>query len=149
MKARGRFHFSLATVLRVRSLREEQARLELARTLMLLERSRQALKDTERRLAQHLAALHRSAAQAMDGKDYQLHFAYLHYLKDALQGWRSRLAQEEAEAGRQKLKLRQLHQERRLLANLREKKLARFNQVQARTLEKETETVVLLRWSRR
>lgn len=146
MKARGRFQFSLATVLRVRSLREEQARLELARTLMLLERTRQALKDTEHQLAQHLAALHRSAAQAMDGKDYQLQAAYLQYLKDALQGWRSREAQEEAEAERQKLKLRQLHQERRLLANLREKKLARFNREEARTLEKETEAAVLLRW---
>lgn len=44
MSPAPRFRFSLETVLKVRGIREEQARHELALTIKRLERSRQALK---------------------------------------------------------------------------------------------------------
>ncbi len=144
-----RFRFSLEPVLRVRSLREEQARLELALAVARLERARQALKDTKRLFARHLAALQDAAAQGISWQDYLSHTAYLSYLKDALQSWRSRLAQEEAETERQKLHLRHLHQERRLLSDLKERKFARFRREVDKAMEKETEAGVLQRWEYR
>ena len=46
MKSGGRFRFPLEVVLKVRTLREEQARLALAKAQNQLTRSRQALSDT-------------------------------------------------------------------------------------------------------
>jgi flagellar export protein FliJ len=143
-----RFRFPLESVLRVRVLREEEARLELARSLMRLERSRQALRDTERRFAGTLANLRGSVAGSLAAPDYQMHANYLEHLKGAIQGWKARIEQEEAEIERQKLRLQRLHQERRLLANLRDKKYAQFQREFARTLEKEGEAAVLQRWPR-
>jgi flagellar export protein FliJ len=136
----------LDTALRVRRLREEQARLELARALMRLERSRQALRDTERLFAEELAALHGTVAQAVTAQDYQMHAGYLDHLKGAIQGWRARIVQEEAEVERQRLHLQRLHQERRLLSQLREKKYVQFKREVAKSLEKEVESGILQRW---
>ncbi len=47
MKTGGRFRFPLETVLKVRALREDLARLELARAQGLVARTRQALAETE------------------------------------------------------------------------------------------------------
>lgn len=146
MSPLGRFRFSLDTVLRVRGLREEQARLELARALMRLECSRQALRDTERLFAEKLDALHGTVTKAVTAQDYRIHAGYLDHLKGALQGWRARIFQEEGEVERQKLHLQRLHQERRLLAQLREKKYALFKREVTQTLEKEVEAGILQRW---
>ena len=145
----GRFRFPLETVLRVRELREEQARLQLARSLLNLERSREALRDTERRFAETLKNLRAIMSGALAAQDYQMHAYYLEHLKEAVQGWKTRLEQEEAEIERQKLHLQRLHQERRLLSNLRDKKFAQFQRELAKTLEKEREEGVLQRWPRR
>lgn len=146
MSPLSRFRFPLETVLRVRELREEQARLQLARSLMNLERSRQALRDTERLFAETLAILQGDMASALAAQDYRMHANYLDHLKDAIQGWKTRLEQEEVEVQKQKLHLQRLHQERRLLSNLRDKKFAQFQRELAKTLEKEGEAGVLQRW---
>ncbi|MBW1991378.1 MAG: flagellar export protein FliJ [Deltaproteobacteria bacterium] len=141
-----RFHFPLETVLRVRELREEQARLELARALARLEKSRQVLQDMERQLVEKLGTLHRTAAEEMEAPDYQLHADYLDHLQEAIQTWQARLAQEEREVEELKLKLEQLYQERRLLARLKEKQYAHFRREVEKVLEKEAEAGVLQRW---
>ena len=146
MSPRGRFRFSLETVLRVRELREEQARLELARALKRLEHSRRALRDTERLLAEKLDALYGTIAEEMAAQDYQIHTDYLDYLNEAIQGWQARIIQEEGEAERQKLQLQRLHQERRLLSQLKEKQYTHFKWEEAKILEKELEAGVLQRW---
>jgi flagellar protein FliJ len=142
----GRFRFSLDTVLRVRELREEQARLELARLYLRLERSRRALVDTERLFAESLAALEGTIAQTVSAQDYQLHARFLDHLKGAVQGWREQIAREEADIERQRLHLQRLHQEQRLLSRLKEKKYAQFKREAARILEKEIEALTLCRW---
>jgi flagellar protein FliJ len=148
MSPLGRFRFSLDTVLRVRELREEQARLELARLYLRLERSRRALRDTERLFAESLAALQGTIAQAVSAQDYRLHARFLDHLKGAVQGWREQIAREEAEIERQRLHLQRLHQERRLLSQFRGKKFAQFKRETARILEKEIEALTLCRWPR-
>ena len=142
----GRFRFSLETVLRVRELREEQARLELARALVHLEQSRRALRDTERLFAGKLDALRGAMAGEVNAQDFHMHAGYLEHLKGAMQGWRTRISREEAEIERQKVKVRRLYQERRLLSNLKEKHYLHFKREQAKGLEKESEAAVLYRW---
>ena len=149
MSPLSRFRFPLETVLRVRELREEEARLQLVRTIMSLERSRQALRDTERRFIETLAIFQGNMVSPLASQDYRIHANYLDRLKGTIQDWRTRLEQEEAEVQRQRLHLNQLHRERRLLLNLREKKFAQFQRELAKTLEKEAEATVLQRWPQR
>lgn len=144
----GRFRFSLETVLRVRELREEQARLQLARSLRNLERRRQALQDTEHRLANTLAAWQEDLERALTFPEYRRRINYLDRLKGVIQIWKWQLEQEEAEVQRQKLHLLQLHRERRLLSNLRDKKFAQFQREVAKIQEKEGDEAVLQRWPR-
>jgi|UniRef100_A0A7C5AKG9 flagellar FliJ protein len=142
------FRFPLETVLRVRRLREEQARLELAQAQGQLARSYQALKETEILIRRVSAAFKERASRLWTAPDYQMVFRYLEHLKVSLQGWQERIAQEEAWV-REKLKLlEQRHQECRLLERLREKKYAEFRRDLASYLESQTEAMVLARWSR-
>jgi flagellar FliJ protein len=148
MSPLGRFRFPLETLLRVRKLKEEQARLQLGRSLLNLERSHQALQHTERLFGETLRELRANMSEALAAQDYQMHTLFLEHLKEAVQGWRNRIEQEQAEIAQLKLHLQKLHQERRLLSNLREKKFAQFQRELARTLEKEVEEGVLQRWLR-
>jgi|UniRef100_A0A7C3SK71 flagellar export protein FliJ len=145
MSLSARFRFPWETVLRIRSLREEQARLELNRLVLRLERTRQALMETESLWAQHWVTLQKTATQPMAAQDYQIHTAYLNRLKANLRGWQTRLAEEKAEIARQKLRLQHYYQERRLLSQLRNKKFAQFKRELAKFLEKEAEAGVLQR----
>ena len=52
MKTGGRFRFPLETVLKVRVLREDLARLELARAQGQVARTRQALTETEAHISE-------------------------------------------------------------------------------------------------
>ncbi len=146
MIPRARFRFSLETVLRVRVLREEQARLELVRALAHLERSRMALRDTERLLAEELHAWHGAIALAVTVPDYQIQACYLEHLKGAIQEWRLRISRQKAEIEEQQRRVQLLYQERRLLANLRKKQYLHFKREIAKGLEKEAEAAVLSRW---
>lgn len=147
MNSCGRFRFSLETLLKVRGLREEQARLELARALVRLELSRRALADSERLLAEKVDTLQSLMAQEVAVEDYQMHTRYLEHLQGALQGWRARISREEAEIEEQKRRVQRLYQERRLLSNLKEKYYLRFKRELAKRLEKEAEAGVICRWS--
>jgi flagellar export protein FliJ len=86
------------------------------------------------------------ARGALAAQDYQIHADYLDHLNEAIQGWQARIIQEEGEVERQKLQLQRLHQERRLLSQLKEKQYAHFKREEAKILEKELEAGVLQRW---
>jgi flagellar export protein FliJ len=122
MNAGGRFRFPLETVLKVRTLREEQARLELGRAHSQLARSRQALADTEAHILGALNRLKEATSRNWKADEYQMIFSYLEHLRMAREGWQERVAQEEAVVAEKTLALEKRHQERRLLEKLREKK---------------------------
>jgi flagellar biosynthesis chaperone FliJ len=86
MNAGGRFRFPLETVLKVRTLREEQARLELARAHGQLARSRQALADTEAHIAGALNRLKEATSRHWKAPEYQMVFRYLEHLRLAREG---------------------------------------------------------------
>lgn len=143
-----RFKFSLETVLKVRSLREEQARLELAQALVRLEKSRAAMAEAQRHLAKGVAEFQGAPGRMWPAQDYQLLRGYLEHLKTAIQGWREQIVRQETEVREKQLNLERLHQERRLLARLRERKYWEFRREAAKFWEKETEAMVLSRWGR-
>jgi flagellar protein FliJ len=146
MKAGGRFRFPLETVLKVRTLREEQARLALARAQTQLARSRQALSDTINLMAGTLERM--KEATSLHASEYQLVLRYLDHLKMAREGWRDQVAQDETVVSEKMQALQKCHQERRLLENLRQKKYAEFRRELMKFLENQTEALVVTRWAR-
>jgi flagellar export protein FliJ len=148
MKTGGRFRFPLETVLKVRTLREEQARLELARAQNQLARSRQALADTEAHILGALNRLKEASSRKWKASEYQMVFRYLEHLKLAREGWQEQVAREEAAVEEKMLALKKYHQERRLLENLRGKKYLAFRRELTKLLENQSEAIVLARWSR-
>lgn len=148
MKAAGRFRFSLETVLKVRTLREDQARLALTQAQAQLARSRQALAQTEAKFLEVLNRLKGTTSQDWRAPEYQLVCGYLEHLKVARDGWRKQVSQEEAEVAKKIVVLEKCHQERRLLENLRGKKFLEFRRELNKFLENQTEAIVLARWSK-
>ena len=147
MSPAPRFRFSLEAVLKVRGIREEQARHELALSIQRLERSRQALADTEQRADHLLADLRSPRIKEWLPEDFQMFKEYLGHLKSAIVGWQERISEEEAEVEQKRLDLKRLHQERRLLEQLRAKKYAQYKREIMKVWEKETEAITLARWS--
>jgi len=147
MKASGRFHFPLETVLKVRTLREEQARLELARAQSQLARSRQALTETEAHIFGVLQRMKQAASRKWKASEYQMVFRYIEHLKQARQGWQEQVAREETVVAEKMQALEKSHQERRLLENLRGKKYLEFRRELTKFLENQNEAIVLARWS--
>lgn len=146
MRPQTRFRFPLATVLKVSRLREEAARLRLAQALARVAASRRALEETENLLAKRLAAFGGEASRSFSPEDFLLHLRHLEHLSRALAGWRERLAQEEAEAERERQTLLKHHQQTRLLEKLRDKAWASFRRELARKQDRETEATVLSRF---
>lgn len=147
MKTGGRFRFPLETVLKVRSLREEQARLELAQAQSQLARSRKALTETEALISGTLTQMKGTTTRNWRASEYQLVFRYLEHLKLAQEGWREQVSREENVVAEKILALEKCHQERRLLENLYDKKLAEFRRELTKFLEQQSEALVLARWS--
>ena len=147
MKTGGRFRFPLETVLKVRSLREEQARLELAQAQNQLARSHQALTETEALISGALTRMKEVKTRNWQASEYQMVFRYLEHLKQAREGWREQVAREEEIVAEKILALEKCHQERRLLENLRDKKYAEFRRELTKFLENQSEAIVLARWS--
>jgi flagellar protein FliJ len=146
MKSGGRFRFPLEAVLKVRTLREEQARLALAKAQNQLARSRQALSDTVNLMAGTLERM--KGATSLHAYEYQLVLRYLDHLKMAREGWRDQVAQDETVVSEKMQALQKCHQERRLLENLRQKKFAEFRRELMKFLENQTEALVVTRWAR-
>lgn len=147
MKSGGRFRFPLETVLKVRSLREEQAQQELARARGQLARSRQALTETKALISGVLTQMKEVKNRNWQASEYQLVFRYLEHLKLAQEGWREQVSREETVVAEKMLVLEKCHQERRLLENLREKKYAEFRRELTKFLENQSEAIVMARWS--
>jgi flagellar protein FliJ len=145
MKSGGCFRFPLEVVLKVRTLREEQARLELARAQSRLARSRQALSETGALISGALDRMKKATSQK--ASEYQLVFRYLEHLKVAQEGWREQVAQEEILVAEKIQALKKSHQERRLLENLREKRYLEFRQELTKDLQNQSEALVLARWT--
>ncbi len=146
MKSGGRFRFPLEVVLKVRTLREEQARLELARAQSRLARSRQALSETGALISGALDRMKKATSQK--ASEYQLAFRYLEHLKVAQEGWREQVAQEEILLAEKIQALKKSHQERRLLENLREKRYLEFRRELTKNLQNQSEALVLARWTK-
>ncbi len=147
MKTGSRFRFPLETVLKVRSLREEQARMALAQAQRQLARSRQALTETEALISGTLTRMKEATLQEWQASEYQMIFRYLEHLKSAREGWLEQVSREETVVAEKLSALEKCHQERRLLENLREKKQAEFRRELAKYLENQSEAIVLARWS--
>lgn len=146
MKSGGRFRFPLEAVLKVRTLREEQARLALAKAQNQLARSRQALSDTINLMAGTLERM--KEATSLHASEYQLVLRYLDHLKMAREGWRDQVGRDETVVTEKMQALQKCHQERRLLENLRQKKYAEFRRELMKFLENQTEALVVTRWAR-
>ncbi len=146
MKSGGRFRFPLEAVLKVRTLREEQAQLTLAKAQNQLARSRQALSDTLNLMAGTLERMKESTS--LHASEYQLVLRYLDHLKMAREGWRDQVGRDETVVTEKMQALQKCHQERRLLENLRQKKYAEFRRELMKFLENQTEALVVTRWAR-
>ncbi len=146
MKSGGRFRFPLEAVLKVRTLREEQARLALAKAQNQLARSRQALRETISFMAGTLERM--KEATSLHASEYQLVLRYIDHLKMAREGWRDQVGRDETVVTEKMQALQKCHQERRLLENLRQKKYAEFRRELMKFLENQTEALVVTRWAR-
>ena len=142
----GRFRFSLETVLKVRGLREEQAKLQVALAEKELERSRLALEQTKERRRQLVADLD-SGVKEWTPQEFSLFKAYLEHLKITLDDLQNRIAEQIADLQEKREVLKQRYQERRLLEKLKEKHYAIFRREMRKLMENETEAIVLGRWN--
>jgi flagellar FliJ protein len=145
MSPGGRFRFSLETVLKVRGLREEQAKWEVARAQQELAQSRRALTQTQD-LRRRLLADLQSGEKEWTPPDFRIFKSYMEHLKTAVEGLKQRIAEQEVELQEKKEILKQRYQERRLLEQLRQKQYAKFRREMMKVMEKETEAIVLGRW---
>lgn len=142
----GRFRFSLETVLKVRGLREEQAKAEVARAQQELERSRRALRETLELQSRKMAEL-AAGDKEWTPQDFIIFRAYLEHLKTAVVGFKQRIEEQEAAVQEKKEILKKRYQERRLLEQLRQKHYAAYRRELMKDMEKETEAIVLGRWN--
>ncbi|RJR36403.1 MAG: hypothetical protein C4567_13920 [Deltaproteobacteria bacterium] len=142
----GRFRFSLETVLKVRGLREEQAKAEVARAQQELERSRRALRETLELQSRKMAELE-AGDKEWTPQDFIIFRAYLEHLKTAVEGFKQRIEEQEAAVQERKEILKKRYQERRLLEQLRQKHYAAYRRELMKDMEKETESIVLGRWN--
>jgi flagellar protein FliJ len=147
MKSGSRFRFPLETVLKVRTLREDLARLELARAQGQLVRSRQALTDTESHIAAALSRIKEGTTHGWKASEYQMLFRYVDHLRLARAGWLEQITRDETTVAEKMRALEKCHQERRLLENLRSKRYSEFRREMAKVLEKQNEAIVLARWT--
>lgn len=147
MSSGGRFRFSLETVLKVRGLREEQAKLEVALAQKELERTRVALAQTQD-LRQKLLGDLEPGEKEWTPQDFRIFRSYLDHLKTSVEGLKQRIQDQEVEVKNKREVLKQRYQERRLLERLREKQYALFRREMMKIMEKETEAIVLGRWNR-
>ena len=147
MSPAGRFRFSLETVLKVRGLREEQARWEVARAQTELERTRRALAETKALRARLTADL-QSGEREWTPQDFCIFKSYLDHLKSAVEGFKQKVEEQKAALQEKMEVLKQRYQERRLLEQLREKQYAIYRRELMKVMEKETEAIVLGRWNR-
>jgi len=147
MSPGSRFRFSLETVLKVRGLREEQAKWEVARAQQELERSRRALGQTQDLRSRLLADL-QSGEKEWTPQEFRIFKSYMEHLKTAVEGLKQKIAGQEVELQEKNEILKQRYQERRLLEQLRQKQYARFRREMMKVMEKETEAIVLGRWNR-
>ncbi|OGP72439.1 MAG: flagellar export protein FliJ [Deltaproteobacteria bacterium RBG_13_60_28] len=147
MSPGSRFRFSLETVLKVRGLREEQAKWEVARAQQELERSRRALGQTQDLRSRLLADL-QSGEKEWTPQEFRIFKSYMEHLKTAVEGLKQKIAEQEVELQEKNEILKQRYQERRLLEQLRQKQYARFRREMMKVMEKETEAIVLGRWNR-
>ncbi|MEW6658353.1 MAG: flagellar FliJ family protein [Thermodesulfobacteriota bacterium] len=145
MSRGGRFRFSLETVLKVRGLREEQARWEVARVQNELERTRRGLAETKD-LRARLAAELQTGEREWTLEDFRIFKTYLEHLKTTVDGFEQRVAEQKIELQEKMEVLTKRYQERRLLEQLREKQYALFRRELMKTMEKETEAIVLGRF---
>jgi len=147
MKTAGRFRFPLETVLKVRTLREDLARLELARAQGQLARSRQALTETEIHISATLNRIKEPTERNWKAPEYQMVFRYIEHLKLARQGWQEQVTRDENVVAEKMRALEKCHQERRLLENLWGKRYLEFRRELTKSLENQSEAIVLARWS--
>ena len=147
MKTGGRFRFPLETVLKVRVLREDLARLELARAQGQVARTRQALTETEAHISEATNRMQEGGERHWKPSEYQMLFRYIDHLKMARQGWQEQLAREETAVAEKMRALEKCHQERRLLENLRKKRYTEFRRDLTKFLDDQNEAIVLARWS--
>lgn len=145
MSGGGRFRFSLETVLKVRGLREEQAKLQVALAEKEVERSRRALEQTRERRRQMVADLD-SGVKEWTPQDFSIFKSYLEHLKITVDDLQKRIEEQQADVQQKKEVLKQRYQERRLLERVREKHYAQFRRELRKLMENETEAIVLGRW---
>ncbi|RLA88096.1 MAG: flagellar export protein FliJ [Deltaproteobacteria bacterium] len=139
------FRFKLDTLLRVRQLREDQARLELARLLNILAETRQTLTDSMTLKAKLLAKWHQALEKSLSGADYQLFQNYWGFLQQSIAALKEDIKRQEGQIQSQREKLVKLSQERRLLEKLKNKKRIIFKRQQTAQMQKEADEIALLR----
>jgi flagellar FliJ protein len=145
MNRGGRFRFSLETVLKVRGLKEEQAKLEVVLAEKELAHSRRALEQT-RDLRRRLVADLDAGVKEWTPQDFSIFKSYLDHLKSTVDDLLKRVEEQEAGVQQKKEVLKQRYQERRLLERLRERHYAQFRREMRKLMENETEAIVLGRW---
>ncbi|MHB8068241.1 MAG: flagellar export protein FliJ [Desulfobaccales bacterium] len=145
MSPAGRFRFSLETVLKVRGLREEQAKWEVAQAQTELERLRRALAETKD-LRIRLAADLQSKEKEWSPQEFSIFKTYLEHLKTSVEGFKHNVEEQKAVLHQKMEVLKQRYQERRLLERLREKQYAQYRRELMKLMEKETEDIVLGRF---
>ena len=138
------FRFRLATLLRVRRLREEQARLEMAKLLKSLAEMQQAVDTAENLRAQCLALWHQPRKEGLTAPEYQIFHKYINSLRFTIAELLGQIRQQEMIIKTQQEKLTKLSQERRLLESLRDKRLLRFKQALTRQVQKQADELALL-----
>lgn len=141
----GRFRFSLETVLKVRGLREEQAKADLARTRQELEKSLRALEDSKSLRGRLLEDLG-SSRKEWTPQDFTIFRNYLYYVKSGIDALEQRIQEQKLQIQEKTELLHRRHQERRLLEELRQKHYLRYKREFAKIMGNETEAIVLGRW---
>jgi flagellar FliJ protein len=143
MSRTGRFRFSLETVLQVRTLREEQARLALAEAVAAYQQIRMGLEEAKT----NLAAVSEDLGKDWTPADYQILCAYLNGLQSRTEDLTQRLSRQSEDLQARQEGLQKLHQEKRLLERWRERLYREFLREEKSRGEKEVEDAALARWT--
>jgi flagellar protein FliJ len=140
-----RFRFPLETLLRVRRLREDQARMELACLLNTLQEKKDALQRAEEDRLKLISEWSGTPGRVINSADYQFMQKYLLSLKYIVADCREHISRLEEEVRLGQEKLLKLSQERKLMENLKEKKVKLYREEVAAYLQKESDENALLR----
>lgn len=121
-----RFHFSLEKVLLVRAIREQLARVKLARALELMQREEERLATMQERYHQARGLILTRAKEGVTALEMSLHFRYLDVFLGETRIQEGRVAAAQAGAVQARRELLLTRQEKKAMEKLKDRRRQQY-----------------------